>query len=474
MPLLSSSRKAEEFARLLEGSSNAGSGSELSTLQNLASRLSAVPQPRAEFASALRDRLMSEAATTLPSAAGGAATGSGTAGSGGTGSGTGAGGTGTGGTPAGGAGSAGSTVSSATGTAGSSATGSSAAGGAASTLSTATAGGAASGGSIVSAVMTATAPAWAQFTGVVAATVIAIGGVGVGASQSLPGEPLYGVKRQIEQIQLDLAGGRTDTALTQLGFAHSRLSEIADLLHGRNADAALPADLQRRISELLTDWAYETSQGTTALLGQLSAGSGDLAGIRQKLTDFTGSQARALALVVQQLPDQRLQSLTGSAFAYLQRLDSALGNPVNLATLLPSVGLPLPTTTSPAATTGPSAPTKSKTGSVSSGGSAGSSANTPSSVPTLPIPSNGSTSSGGGSTSTIPRTPSMPTLPSGGGSVPGPVGSTVGKVGGTVGNTVNSATSGLNKTVNGVLNGVTGKGPSLPLPTTVPSVPGNR
>ena len=35
--------------------------------------------------------------------------------------------------------------------------------------------------------------------------------------------------------------------------------------------------------------------------------------------------ARALALVVQQLPDQRLQSLTGSAFAYLQRVDIALG-----------------------------------------------------------------------------------------------------------------------------------------------------
>ena len=45
MPLLSSAKKAEEFAKLLEGSGSAGSG-DLATLQSLASRLSSVPQPR--------------------------------------------------------------------------------------------------------------------------------------------------------------------------------------------------------------------------------------------------------------------------------------------------------------------------------------------------------------------------------------------------------------------------------------------
>jgi hypothetical protein len=316
-------------------------------------------------------------------------------------------------------------------------------------------------------VTTATAPVWAQFTGIVAATAIAIGGVGLGASQSLPGDPLYGVKRQIEQIQLELAGGRTDTALAHLGFAHTRLSEIADLLHGRNADAPLPAELQKRISELLTDWAAETSTGTTALLDQLSAGSGNLDAIRQKLTAFTDSQARALALVVQQLPDPGLQSLTGSAFAYLQRVDIALGNPVNLATLLPSLGLPLPTTSSRQPDTTPTTPsTTDKTQSGSTGGTTGSKSNTPTSVPTLPIPSNGTTSTGGGSTPTG-KLPSVP-VPTGGNQLPNPVPTG----GNTVNNTANGPTTGVDKTVTGVLNGVTGKGPSLPLPTSVPTLPG--
>jgi hypothetical protein len=437
VPLLTSTRKAEEFARLLEGSGRAGSGSDLGTLQNLAARLSSVPQPRPEFASALRQRLMSEATSTLPSAAGGAA-----------GTGTGAGsGTGTGSSASGSSasGSAGSAVSSATTGGGTAAGGSTA--------------GSAMSGSAVSAVLGATAPVWAQFTAVVAATAITIGGLGLGASKSLPGEPLYGVKRQIEQIQLDLAGGRTDTAFAQLGFAHARLSEIADLLAGRNANAALPADLQKRVSELLSDWAYETSRGTTALLDQLSAASGDVAGIRRKLTDFTDSQARELALVVQRLPDQRLQSLTGSAFAYLQRVDTALGNPVDLATLLPSLGLPLPTSTQGAV------PNASRSGTARPDASVAPKANTPGSVPTLPIPTNGSTPSGGASPgSTFPST----TLPNGGRSLPGPVGD----LGGGVSNTVTGASGGVGKTVSGVLNGVTGKGPGLVLPTSVPSVPG--
>ena len=177
--------------------------------------------------------------------------------------------------------------------------------------------------------------------------------------------------------------------------------------------------------------------------------------MRLKLTDFTSSQARELALLVQQLPDQRLQSLTGSAFAYLQRVDTALGNPVNLATLLPSVGLPLPTSTQgPTPTTStPSATTPSTSASTAP------KANTPTSVPTLPIPTNGTT----GGTQPSTKSPTIPTVPGVGGNpvpVPG--------VGGTVDNTVN----GVGKTVNGVLNGVTGKGPGLVLPTSVPSVPG--
>ena len=121
-----------------------------------------------------------------------------------------------------------------------------------------------------------TAPLWAQLAAGAAATTIAISGVSVGASRSLPGDFLYGVKRQFETVQLDLAGGKTDTAVRHLDFARARLTELADLLNRDGTPGQpLSADLQKRISTLLSEWAGETSQGTTALLSQLSAAGGN-------------------------------------------------------------------------------------------------------------------------------------------------------------------------------------------------------
>jgi hypothetical protein len=419
VPLRSTSKKAEEFARLLDGG---GSGSgELSTMGNLAHRLSAVPQPRPEFASALRTRLMQEATGTLPAATG---TGVGSAGPG-----------------AAGPGAAGPATSSAV-------------------SSSATTTSSAVSSSAVSSVLSSTAPLWAKLAAGVAAAAIAATGVGVGASRSLPGDPLYGLKRRVETVQLDLAGGGTSKALAQLGFASSRLDEIAALLKHDGTAAPLSADLQKQISGLLQDWAVDTSKGTTPLLDQLKAGQGNSARIVGSLISFTDAQTRALAAIVQQLPDQTLQSLTGSGFAYLQRVDTALGGPVGIPRLLRSLGLDLPSVSGAAAKPAP----------VPSGGSpvgtpspppvkgAGSSAGTPTSVPTLPIPTNGKA---------VPRNPStglpsLPTVPSNG----------TGTVPGTVGGSVGSTVSGASKTVDGVLNGVTGNGPALPLPTSVPTVPG--
>ncbi len=457
MPLLSSSKKAEEFARLLDGSSAGGGSSELGTLGDLAQRLSAVPQPRAEFASALRSKLMSEATAALPTAGGGL--GSGT-------SGAGSGGAGSGGAGSGGAGSA--TGSSAASSAGG-ATGTASGGAAAASTSAAS--------SAVSSVLGSTAPLWAQLAAGAAATTIAISGVSIGASRSLPGDFLYGVKRQFETIQLDLAGGTTDTAVRHLDFARARLNELGDLL-SRDGTAGQPlsADLQKRIQTLLTEWAGETSQGTTVLLNQLSAAAGDLPDVRATLVSFTDNQARDLAVLVQQLPDANLQSLTGSAFAYLQRIDTALGNPVDLARLLPSLGLDLPTAASttpqtadpsavPTPGSSPGATTNGTPNPTPTGG------NTPTSVPTLPIPADGQ-SAPQAPTGGVPTLPKLPKLPSTGGSGGGGGGPVGGTVGGTVGGAVGGTVGGAQQTVDGVLNGVTGKGPALPLPTTVPKLPG--
>jgi hypothetical protein len=257
------------------------------------------------------------------------------------------------------------------------------------------------------------------------------------------------------------------------------LNEIAALLDGRTVDQPLPADLQQRIRTLLSEWAGETNRGTTVLLDQLAARRGDLPAVRDELIAFTATSARDLAAVVQQIPDPALQSLTGSAFAYLQRIDTALGDPVQIAALLPGLGLALPSATAPSAVAVPggATPTSPGTPSTGAGTATGKSGVSPSSVPTLPIPTGGGGAPRGGSSGSTPVLPSVPTLPVPGGST-GSTGGSGGVGGGGVtggangvGGAAGGATGTAGSTVDGVLKGVTGKGPTLPLPTSLPSVP---
>ncbi|WP_026310781.1 DUF5667 domain-containing protein [Parafrankia elaeagni] len=62
--------------------------------------------------------------------------------------------------------------------------------------------------------------------GALAASVTAVG-VAVSAAHALPGELLYGVKRQVEQIQVNLAANRVDRAKVQLAVARTRMDELA-------------------------------------------------------------------------------------------------------------------------------------------------------------------------------------------------------------------------------------------------------
>lgn len=62
------------------------------------------------------------------------------------------------------------------------------------------------------------------------ATVVAVAGVGIAASRSLPGDPFYGVKRDVQAAQLFVTSGAYARGQEQLGFASDRLNEIAQLL----------------------------------------------------------------------------------------------------------------------------------------------------------------------------------------------------------------------------------------------------
>ena len=169
--------------------------------------------------------------------------------------------------------------------------------------------------------------------------------------------------------------------------------------------------------------------------------------------------------MVQRLPDTTLQSLTGSAFAYLQRVDTALGGPVDLARLLPQLGLALPTTSTPGR---PRRSEPRHRPDLAALDRRGQSDRFDSDVcADAPDPhqracSSAELDSHGAVPAVAPDRRHGEHRWS-----PGPVGGAVGSTTGAVGGAANGAT----KTVDGVLEGVTGNGPSLPLPTTVPSVP---
>nr|MDT0667722.1 DUF5667 domain-containing protein [Micromonospora sp. DSM 115978] len=97
------------------------------------------------------------------------------------------------------------------------------------------------------------------------ASSVAVVGLTVGAQDALPGEPLYSVKRQVEQIQVTLAGSETARARAHLDIARTRLDEMQSLLGsgGTTATAEIPG--------LLGDWEREARSGGTVLVEQAEA-----------------------------------------------------------------------------------------------------------------------------------------------------------------------------------------------------------
>ena len=145
------------------------------------------------------------------------------------------------------------------------------------------------------------------------ASVVALTGVGVAASRSLPGQPFYGVKRLSEGIQLDLASGDTAKGSKHLEFAATRLREVRALAHHEGqlslgtsgsptaADLAFGGSTESRISSALDDFDSETKSGTD-LLTKVFRSTGKPAALRI-ITTFTAQQKSRLSALLPVLPD---------------------------------------------------------------------------------------------------------------------------------------------------------------------------
>lgn len=278
------------------------------------------------------------------------------------------------------------------------------------------------------------------------AGVVAVSGVGIAASRSLPGDPLYGVKKAAESVQLWFTSGAYDRGKRHLEFAQTRLHELRQLARDGGSASSL--------TEALRDMDAETLAGSRDLTRAYAVDHR-----RDALTvldRFSREQGTALRAVLPELPS----TARPAAQASLQLLATV----VDRATALARQG---------AAVVG--------TGSTSSTGSAG----TPSGAPLQdqlgvvpkPLQSLSALLPGGGSTSTGGSTGTTPQSgPSGGtgtdtGSNPQPgassdIGSDLGStLGGVVGNLPSPAPS-TSSTTSG---GTTGPAP-LPLPLPLPSV----
>jgi hypothetical protein len=145
------------------------------------------------------------------------------------------------------------------------------------------------------------------------ASVVALTGIGVAATRSLPGQPFYGVKRISEGIQLDLASGDTAKGSKHLEFAATRLREVKSLAHHEGqlslgtsgtpvaAGVAFGGSTDAHIADTLKDFDSETKAGT-GLLTKVFRSTGKPATLRI-ITTFTAQQKSRLAALLPALPD---------------------------------------------------------------------------------------------------------------------------------------------------------------------------
>ena len=147
----------------------------------------------------------------------------------------------------------------------------------------------------------------------VAATLIVVlalvlaggGGIVYASTDSLPGSPLYGVKRATEQVQLSLTPAGTSRAELHIKFAQRRLEEVQALaeIKGQVDEEALAA-----LAEA-TDLALEETEKAPAQ---------DKSALLDKLVSLTERQQTVLERVLAEAPDAAQKGLNRALEASLR------------------------------------------------------------------------------------------------------------------------------------------------------------
>jgi hypothetical protein len=163
-------------------------------------------------------------------------------------------------------------------------------------------------------------PAWTPLaTGAVAA-VVAVTGVGIAVSRSLPDSWLHD-KNTTSTIRLN--GVQSNAALKQLNIARGQMNQLLTAAHDdavANNGTVSTAGAEK-MSSALTAWSRTSSAGTTPLLR--SAKSGDVTA-REYLLTFTSDEVSGLHRALPTLPSG-VKAQAEREIANLQAINKALG-----------------------------------------------------------------------------------------------------------------------------------------------------
>ena len=134
------------------------------------------------------------------------------------------------------------------------------------------------------------------------AGVLALSGVSVAAGRSLPGDPLYGLKRGAESVRLFFTQTEMGAGQLHLHFARTRLSEVADLA-GEHASAS-------QIVSTLHDLDSDTVAGARELTNVWKHHHNNKA--LQLLATFAQQEAATLSSIESSLPPGALRAAAHS------------------------------------------------------------------------------------------------------------------------------------------------------------------
>ena len=129
-----------------------------------------------------------------------------------------------------------------------------------------------------------------------------IGGVAWAASSALPGDPLYGVKRSLENMRVSVSGSDLERGEQYLGQAKTRLAEVHKLLgrHDSNVDGS---ETSKLIAETM-DNLYKDVDSAGQLLAPL-AESGDAEALASLQNFLTTYQPQAVDLETLLAPESQ-------------------------------------------------------------------------------------------------------------------------------------------------------------------------